>query len=48
MYRNVGVIIFALPVMQLILLCLAIGGEPEGLKVAIVNGELQDTTVSRI
>ncbi|EFN72463.1 ABC transporter G family member 20 [Camponotus floridanus] len=37
MWRNVGVMlfIFALPVMQVILFCLAIGRDPEGLKVAI-------------
>lgn len=42
MWRNVGVMlfIFALPVMQVILFCLAIGGDPIGLKVAIVNQEV--------
>lgn len=42
MWRNVGVMlfIFALPVMQVILFCLAIGRDPEGLKVAIVNKEM--------
>lgn len=41
MWRNVGVMlfIFALPVMQVILFCLAIGGDPKGLKLAIVNHE---------
>ncbi|XP_076265826.1 ABC-type transporter snustorr isoform X2 [Rhynchophorus ferrugineus] len=41
MWRNVGVMlfIFALPVMQVILFCLAIGGDPRGLKLAIVNEE---------
>lgn len=41
MWRNVGVMlfIFALPVMQVILFCLAIGGDPKGLKLAIVNNE---------
>lgn len=42
MWRNVGVMlfIFALPVMQVILFCLAIGGDPTGLKLAIVNHEV--------
>ncbi|KAH1009703.1 hypothetical protein HUJ04_002021 [Dendroctonus ponderosae] len=42
MWRNVGVMlfIFALPVMQVILFCLAIGGDPRGLKLAIVNNEV--------
>ncbi|GAB1869390.1 ABC transporter G family member 20 isoform X2 [Camponotus japonicus] len=42
MWRNVGVMlfIFALPVMQVILFCLAIGRDPEDLKVAIVNKEM--------
>ncbi|KAL1494779.1 hypothetical protein ABEB36_010323 [Hypothenemus hampei] len=42
MWRNVGVMlfIFALPVMQVILFCLAIGGDPRGLKIAIVNEEV--------
>ncbi|XP_066139703.1 ABC transporter G family member 20 isoform X1 [Euwallacea fornicatus] len=42
MWRNVGVMlfIFALPVMQVILFCLAIGGDPTGLKIAIVNNEV--------
>lgn len=41
MWRNVGVMlfIFALPVMQVILFCLAIGGDPKALKLAIVNHE---------
>ena len=41
MWRNVGVMlfIFALPVMQVILFCLAIGRDPVGLKIAIVNHE---------
>lgn len=48
MWRNVGVMlfIFALPVMQVILFCLAIGRDPQGLNIAIVNGEMNDT-VSR-
>lgn len=32
--------IFALPVMQVILFCLAIGRDPTGLKLAIVNNEM--------
>lgn len=48
MWRNVGVMmfIFALPVMQVILFCLAIGREPTGLKLAIANLEMNDTVVS--
>lgn len=43
MWRNVGVMlfIFALPVMQVILFCLAIGRDPTGLKMAIVNHEVE-------
>ncbi|CAL1673500.1 unnamed protein product [Lasius platythorax] len=42
MWRNVGVMlfIFALPVMQVILFCLAIGRDPTDLKLAIVNKEM--------
>jgi len=42
MWRNVGVMlfIFALPVMQVILFCLAIGRDPTGLRIAIVNREM--------
>lgn len=42
MWRNVGVMlfIFALPVMQVILFCLAIGRDPTGLKLAVVNNEM--------
>ncbi|XP_067618851.1 ABC transporter G family member 23 isoform X2 [Eurosta solidaginis] len=45
MWRNVGVMlfIFALPVMQVILFCLAIGRDPTGLNLAIVNNEMNDT-----
>ncbi|XP_021913320.1 ABC transporter G family member 20 isoform X2 [Zootermopsis nevadensis] len=45
MWRNVGVMlfIFALPVMQVILFCLAIGRDPTGLRLAIVNHELNFT-----
>uniref|UniRef100_A0A0A9YM30 ABC transporter G family member 23 n=1 Tax=Lygus hesperus TaxID=30085 RepID=A0A0A9YM30_LYGHE len=46
MWRNVGVMlfIFALPVMQVILFCLAIGRDPTGLHLAIVNHEMNWTT----
>ncbi|XP_003246532.1 ABC transporter G family member 20 isoform X2 [Acyrthosiphon pisum] len=42
MWRNVGVMlfIFALPVMQVILFCLAIGRDPTGLHLAVVNKEM--------
>ncbi|CAK9807735.1 ABC transporter G family member 23 [Anthophora quadrimaculata] len=42
MWRNVGVMlfIFALPVMQVILFCLAIGRDPTDLKLAVVNHEM--------
>ncbi|CAH1100505.1 unnamed protein product [Psylliodes chrysocephalus] len=48
MWRNVGVMlfIFALPVMQVILFCLAIGGDPKGLKLAIVNHERNFTNLT--
>lgn len=48
MWRNVGVMlfIFALPVMQVILFCLAIGRDPTGLRLAIANMEMNDTIVS--
>ncbi|KAJ8938909.1 hypothetical protein NQ318_008662 [Aromia moschata] len=48
MWRNVGVMlfIFALPVMQVILFCLAIGGDPRGLKLAVVNHEQNYTNTS--
>nr|CAD7432192.1 unnamed protein product [Timema monikensis] len=46
MWRNVGVMlfIFALPVMQVILFCLAIGRDPSGLHLGIVNHELNSTS----
>lgn len=42
MVRNVGVMlfIFALPVMQVVLFCLAIGRDPTGLRLAVVNQEM--------
>ncbi|XP_030371527.1 ABC transporter G family member 23 isoform X2 [Scaptodrosophila lebanonensis] len=45
MWRNVGVMlfIFALPVMQVILFCLAIGRDPQGLNLAIVNEEMNNS-----
>lgn len=45
MWRNVGVMlfIFALPVMQVILFCLAIGRDPTDLRIAIVNHELNNS-----
>lgn len=48
MWRNVGVMlfIFVLPVMQVILFCLAIGRDPTGLRLAISNMEMNDTIVS--
>lgn len=43
MWRNIGVMlfIFVLPVMQVILFCLAIGRDPSGLKLAIVNMDVK-------
>ncbi|KAF5274031.1 hypothetical protein FQA39_LY01146 [Lamprigera yunnana] len=48
MWRNVGVMlfIFALPVMQVILFCMAIGRDPTDLKLAIVNHEMNYTNMS--
>lgn len=48
MWRNVGVMlfIFALPVMQVILFCLAIGRDPTGLRLAVVNHEANYTNKS--
>lgn len=37
--------IFALPVMQVILFCLAIGRDPTGLKLAVVNHEMDYATM---
>lgn len=37
--------IFVLPVMQVILFCLAIGRDPTGLRLAIANMEMNDTIV---
>ncbi|KAL0861157.1 hypothetical protein ABMA27_009649 [Loxostege sticticalis] len=43
MWRNIGVMlfIFVLPVMQVILFCLAIGRDPTELKLAIVNDDVR-------
>ncbi|KAF2903928.1 hypothetical protein ILUMI_02243 [Ignelater luminosus] len=48
MWRNVGVMlfIFALPVMQVILFCMAIGRDPTDLKIGIVNHETNYTNTS--
>lgn len=48
MWRNVGVMlfIFALPVMQVILFCMAIGRDPTDLKIAIVNHEMNYTDMT--
>jgi hypothetical protein len=40
---RVMLFIFALPVMQVILFCLAIGRDPTGLRLAIVNHELNES-----
>lgn len=50
MWRNVGVMlfIFALPVMQVILFCLAIGRDPTGLKMAIVNQEINGGVSNKV
>ena len=45
MWRNVGIMLFiiGLPVVQIVLFCLSIGKDPVGLKIAIVNNELNNT-----
>ncbi|CAL7937625.1 unnamed protein product [Xylocopa violacea] len=45
MWRNVGIMLFiiGLPVAQIILFCLSIGKDPVGLKLAVVNNELNST-----
>ncbi|XP_017765789.1 PREDICTED: ABC transporter G family member 20-like [Eufriesea mexicana] len=45
MWRNVGIMLFiiGLPVVQIVLFCLSIGKDPVGLKIAIVNHELNNT-----
>lgn len=50
MWRNVGVMlfIFALPVMQVILFCLAIGRDPNGLKLAVANMEMNGTVSQKL
>ncbi|KAL2720359.1 ABC transporter G family member 20-like isoform X2 [Vespula squamosa] len=46
MWRNVGMMAFiiGLPVIQIVLFCISIGKDPIGLKVAIVNNELKNST----
>ncbi|XP_071625773.1 ABC transporter G family member 23 [Temnothorax longispinosus] len=46
MWRNVGIMFFiiALPVAQIVLFCISIGKDPVGLKLAIVNNELNNST----
>ncbi|XP_050483054.1 ABC transporter G family member 23 [Bombus huntii] len=48
MWRNVGMIMFiiGLPVVQILLFCISIGKDPEGLKLAIVNHELNSSNVA--
>jgi hypothetical protein len=43
-FDRVMLFIFALPVMQVILFCLAIGRDPIGLHLAVVNHELNQTS----
>ncbi|XP_003426604.1 ABC transporter G family member 23 isoform X1 [Nasonia vitripennis] len=45
MWRNVGMMLFiiGLPVVQIILFCLSIGKDPVGLRLAIVNNELNSS-----
>lgn len=45
MWRNVGMMLFiiGLPVVQIILFCISIGKDPTGLKLAIVNNELNNS-----
>ncbi|XP_029034765.2 ABC transporter G family member 20-like [Osmia bicornis bicornis] len=45
MWRNVGIMLFiiGLPVVQIILFCISIGKDPEGLNIAIVNHELNNS-----
>nr|XP_050869462.1 ABC transporter G family member 20 [Vespula vulgaris] len=46
MWRNVGMMAFiiGLPVIQIVLFCISIGKDPIGLKIAIVNNELKNST----
>lgn len=50
MWRNVGIMLFiiGLPVVQIILFCISIGKDPQGLKLAIVNQELNNSMESCI
>ncbi|XP_076758531.1 ABC transporter G family member 23 [Xylocopa sonorina] len=45
MWRNVGIMLFiiGLPVAQIVLFCLSIGKDPVGLKLAVVNHELNNS-----
>ncbi|CAK9808492.1 ABC transporter G family member 23 [Anthophora quadrimaculata] len=45
MWRNVGIMLFiiGLPVVQIILFCISIGKDPVGLKVSLVNHELNNS-----
>ncbi|KAL0122984.1 hypothetical protein PUN28_007557 [Cardiocondyla obscurior] len=45
MWRNVGIMLFiiGLPVAQIVLFCISIGKDPIGLKLAIVNNELNNS-----
>lgn len=45
MWRNVGIMLFiiGLPVVQIILFCLSIGKDPVGLRMGIVNNELNSS-----
>ncbi|XP_035721767.1 ABC transporter G family member 20-like isoform X1 [Vespa mandarinia] len=46
MWRNVGMMAFiiGLPVIQIVLFCISIGKDPTGLKIAIINKELKNST----
>lgn len=44
-FHRVMLFIFALPVMQVILFCLAIGRDPTGLHLAVVNKEMNWDTM---
>lgn len=48
LWRNPGILLFflALPVVQVILFCTAIGGEPSNLPLAIVNDEIKNLTIT--
>ncbi|VEN63020.1 unnamed protein product, partial [Callosobruchus maculatus] len=50
MFRNLGVMIFlfVLPVLQVLLFCVCIGGDPRDLKLSIVNEETNYTDMYHI